>query len=127
MNSETVTIIPVEGLVHVSEISYDRVEKPSDELNIGQEVEVKILSVDFENQRIALSIKATKPDERPEVEKPKKEKKPRKKFVQKTVPVVASSQSEDFENIVFGSSVLGDLDFGDLNLELSNVSIKAVL
>jgi len=115
----------VEGLVHVSEISYDRVEKPSDELNIGQEVEVKILSVDSENQRIALSIKATKPDERPEVEKPKKEKKPRKKFVQKTVPVVASSQSEDFENIAFGSSVLGDLDFGDLNLELSDVEDNA--
>ena len=58
-------------------------------------------------------------------DKPKKEKKPRKKFVQKTVPVVASSQSEDFENIAFGSSVLGDLDFGDLNLELSDVEDNA--
>ena len=48
----------VEGLVHVSEISYNRVWRPSDVLSEGQEVEVKVLSVDAEKQRISLSLKA---------------------------------------------------------------------
>ena len=57
----------VEGLIHVSEISWDHVEKPSDELNIGDEVEVKILSIDPEEEKIGLSIKALKEaPERPE-------------------------------------------------------------
>lgn len=57
----------VEGLVHVSEISWDHVEKPSDELNIGDEIEVKIISIDREEERVGLSIKALKEaPERPE-------------------------------------------------------------
>lgn len=47
----------VEGLVHVSEISWDHVEKPSDELNLNQEIEVKIISIDKEAEKIGLSIK----------------------------------------------------------------------
>lgn len=48
----------VEGLIHVSELSYQRVWRPSDVLAEGQEVEVKVLSVDEEQQRISLSLKA---------------------------------------------------------------------
>lgn len=51
----------VDGLVHVSEISYDRVEKASDVLENGQKVNVKVLSVDQERGRISLSIKQTLP------------------------------------------------------------------
>lgn len=47
----------VEGLIHVSQIANRHVEKPSDELNIGDEVEVKILDIDMERQRIALSTR----------------------------------------------------------------------
>lgn len=47
----------VEGLIHVSEISWGRVEKPSEQLKIGQSVKVMILQVQEENSRIALSIK----------------------------------------------------------------------
>jgi ribosomal protein S1 len=47
----------LEGLVHVSQISNERVEKPSDVLTVGQEVEVKVLEVDNENNRIKLSMK----------------------------------------------------------------------
>lgn len=56
----------VEGLVHISQISHDHIEKASDVLNIGDEVEVKILNIDEENQKISLSIKAL-------LEKPVKE------------------------------------------------------
>ena len=62
----------VEGLIHVSEISWDHVEKPSDELNVGDEVEVKILSIDPEEEKIGISIKALK--EAPE----RTERKPRR-------------------------------------------------
>lgn len=48
----------VEGLIHVSQIAHHHVEKPSDEFNIGQELEVKILEIDEERQRIALSTRA---------------------------------------------------------------------
>lgn len=51
----------VDGLVHVSEISWDRVNNPADVLKKGDEVEVKVLALDEEQGRISLSIKATQP------------------------------------------------------------------
>ncbi len=48
----------VEGLVHISELAHGRVFRVSDVLSEGQEVEVKVLSVDSEKQRISLSLKA---------------------------------------------------------------------
>ncbi|MEJ1320790.1 30S ribosomal protein S1 [Latilactobacillus sakei] len=51
----------VDGLVHVSEISYDHINQPSDVLEVGQNVKVKILSLDQEKGRISLSIKDTQP------------------------------------------------------------------
>ncbi|MDM5154122.1 30S ribosomal protein S1 [Bacillus sp. DX1.1] len=51
----------VDGLVHISQISHDRVEQPSDVLTQGQTVKVKVLSVDADTQRISLSIKAAQP------------------------------------------------------------------
>lgn len=48
----------VEGLVHVSQVSTEHVEKPSDVLNNGDEIEVKILEIDKEQQRISLSMRA---------------------------------------------------------------------
>lgn len=51
----------VDGLVHVSEISFERIGKPSDVLKVGQDVKVKVLAVDPEKDRISLSIKQTLP------------------------------------------------------------------
>jgi small subunit ribosomal protein S1 len=48
----------VEGLIHISELGHGRVFRARDVVSEGQEVEVKILSVDEENQRIGLSLKA---------------------------------------------------------------------
>lgn len=62
----------VEGLVHVSEISWDHVDKPSDRLNLGDEIEVKIISLDKEEEKIGLSIKQL--EEAPE----RSERKPRR-------------------------------------------------
>jgi small subunit ribosomal protein S1 len=51
----------VEGLIHISELGHGRVFRVSDAVREGQEVEVKILSVDTEKQRISLSLKALLP------------------------------------------------------------------
>jgi small subunit ribosomal protein S1 len=48
----------VEGLIHISELGHGRVFRARDVVSEGQEVEVKILSVDKEQQRISLSLKA---------------------------------------------------------------------
>lgn len=47
-----------DGLVHVSEMSWSHVDHPSKLVQVGQEIEVQVLSVDPENKRISLSIKA---------------------------------------------------------------------
>lgn len=47
----------VEGLVHISEISEDRINSASDILKVGQEVKVKILAIDTEKEKLSLSIK----------------------------------------------------------------------
>lgn len=47
----------IEGLVHISEMSNERVTKPSAVLSLGQKVKVKILSIDKKNEKISLSIK----------------------------------------------------------------------
>ncbi|NGP43693.1 30S ribosomal protein S1 [Bacillaceae bacterium SIJ1] len=51
----------IDGLVHISQLAHHHVEKPSDVVEEGQEVQVKVLSVDHDNERISLSIKETLP------------------------------------------------------------------
>ena len=53
----------VQGLVHISEIAHKHIGTPSEALEPGQQVSVKILGIDEENERISLSIKATLPNE----------------------------------------------------------------
>ncbi len=52
----------VDGLIHISQISNERIAKPSDALNIGDEVEAKIIEINNETKQIALSIKALLPE-----------------------------------------------------------------
>lgn len=51
----------IDGLVHISELSWQRVESPSDVVKEGDIVKVKVLKVDPETERISLSLKATEP------------------------------------------------------------------
>jgi small subunit ribosomal protein S1 len=51
----------VDGLLHVGEISWSRVSKPEDVLAVGQEVQVKVLKIDAEKQRISLGMKQLQP------------------------------------------------------------------
>ena len=109
----------VEGLVHVSQIANHHVEKPSDELTVGDEIEVKILDIEEDRQRIALSIRALQePVERPREEqarddskferKPKKEQKARRERQPK--------QKLEFDNSSDIGTNLGDLIAAQLDL-----------
>ncbi|MBN1246521.1 MAG: S1 RNA-binding domain-containing protein [Anaerolineae bacterium] len=52
----------MDGLVHISELSWGRIENPGEVYHVGQRVKVKVLNIDRDRQRIALSIKALNPD-----------------------------------------------------------------
>jgi small subunit ribosomal protein S1 len=52
----------VDGLVHVSELSWKHVDHPSEVVQVGHEVEVEVLDVDLERERVSLSLKATQED-----------------------------------------------------------------
>lgn len=92
----------VDGLVHISQISWEHINKVEDALAIGQEVQVKVLEVDEDRKRISLSIKDLK--ERPVVEKPAAPAKPKKQAKPKSdVPEV----NEELSNDAFAS--LADL------------------
>jgi small subunit ribosomal protein S1 len=51
----------IDGLVHISQLSHEHVDKPTDVVQEGQKVNVKVLNVDRDNERISLSIKETLP------------------------------------------------------------------
>ena len=84
----------IEGLVHISELSHKHVAKAEDVVKSGDQVEVKVISVDPEARRIGLSIKELEPKPQPQ---------PKAKQAQ---PTAASSDRELTTNI-------GDM-FGDL-------------
>lgn len=104
----------VEGLVHVSQIANHHVEKPSDELEMNQELNVKILNIEEDSQRIALSIRALeKPEEKkeeksydpsrferkPQQSRPKKQDKPRRKAKPKQADLSFDSSDDIGTNI----------------------------
>jgi len=57
-----VNIEGADGLVHLSEISWDRIQHPNEILKVGQEVQVKVISIDQEKKRIGLSIRQLQED-----------------------------------------------------------------
>ena len=72
INGKVVRIVPfgafievekgIDGLVHVSQISYERIETPSTVLNVGDEVDAKIIALDIDAKKMNLSIKAILPE-----------------------------------------------------------------
>lgn len=73
-------ILPtVDGLIHISQISWDRIQTPQDVLKIGDVVKAKIIDIDYDKKRVSLSIKELL--DKPEV----------------TIPELADDESEDAE------------------------------
>lgn len=100
----------IDGLVHVSQISHERIETPATCLNVGDEVEAKIVAFDVEAKKMNLSIKAclAEPERKPREEKSEGEgeRKPRTRAPRKTDDDELSSWSEG--SVSVGTS-LGDI------------------
>lgn len=59
-------VIPgIDGLIHISQIANQRIEKTSDVLSVGQKVQAKIIAIDFDKKRVSLSMRALLPEEEP--------------------------------------------------------------
>ena len=59
----------IEGLVHVSEISWTKhIKNPSEEYSLGDQVEAKVLSIDVDDRKISLGVKQLTPDPWDEIE-----------------------------------------------------------
>ena len=57
-------VIPgIDGLIHISQIANKRIEKPQDVLKAGEEVEAKIIAIDYDAKKVSLSIRALLPEE----------------------------------------------------------------
>lgn len=97
----------VEGLVHISQLAEEHVEKTEDVVSVGDVIPVKILSVDPEAQRMSLSLRQTKEKEKAPEREPEKvfEEKPKKK---KEAPPENNNYSDDDSGIKIGDLV-GDL------------------
>jgi small subunit ribosomal protein S1 len=77
----------LEGLVHISELAPQRVRRASEVVQPGQEVHVRVLNIDKNQRRIALSIKAAKPQEQEEAEEEQTEEVPSKASRPRTIPL----------------------------------------
>ena len=82
-------IIPgIDGLIHISQISNKRIDKPSDVLSVGDEVEAKITGIDFEKKRVSLSIRALLSEDVEEEEAAPVEEEPEIRELEDEVPAV---------------------------------------
>lgn len=105
----------IDGLVHISQISHEWLEKPTEGLKVGDEVEAKIISIDYEKEKITLSIKACMPA--PEfTAKPRKEKaedgngeeKPRRK-PRRERPAADDGEVHEWKDSDFGGASIAEL------------------
>ncbi len=94
----------VEGLIHISELDYQRVKRVADVLKPDQNVEAQVLSVDLSKRRISLSLKALK--EKPETEKSDEELSPSggEKYVRKRKGPLKGGTGSPGSGGLFGSS-----------------------
>ncbi len=108
----------VDGLVHISQISHEWLEKPTESLKVGQMVEAKIIAIDYDREKITLSIKATQPA--PEAPaKPRREKqeteegaegeeKPRRK-PRREKPAYDDGEIHEWKESDFGGASIAEL------------------
>ncbi|WP_138159760.1 bifunctional 4-hydroxy-3-methylbut-2-enyl diphosphate reductase/30S ribosomal protein S1 [Peptoniphilus catoniae] len=112
----------VDGLLHVSQISREHVEKPSDKLEIGQEITVKVTDINEEEKKISLSMKALlEPEVEEEVEEEVQSQSYEEEPVEEVQEKVEEKQIEEVKEDDTSSSdnfntTLGDL-LGGLKLE----------
>ena len=104
----------VEGLVHISEISWQRIDHPSEVVKIGEEVEVVVLSVNREQGKLALSMKPLRKNPWEELANKRKVGETVVGTVTKTVPFGAFVKlPEGVEGLIHVSETVGPLAEGE--------------
>ncbi len=90
----------LEGLVHISELSQEPVKRPSDIAKIGDELEVRIIDIDFDKRRMAFSIKQVEnPEEEVEEEEEKESKKAKVEVRDKKVKKTKKESEKDKKEV----------------------------
>ncbi|NLL63526.1 MAG: bifunctional 4-hydroxy-3-methylbut-2-enyl diphosphate reductase/30S ribosomal protein S1 [Ruminococcaceae bacterium] len=103
----------IDGLIHISQISNSHIEKPQDVLTMGEEVTVKITEIDFDKNRVSLSIRALLP--------------PKEKVVEKetsTEEVEAALEEKTEETVVETESVASTLEEPAVVAEEAEVPVE---
>ena len=104
----------VDGLVHLSQISNEWLENPLSTLEVGQEVDVKILDIKPENEKMTLSIKALLPEvEKPEVAEEEKPAKGKKKATKKVENEDGEEELREWKDTESASVSIADLISSD--------------
>ncbi len=94
------TIIPgVDGLIHISQIANQRVEKIADILEVGQEVEVKIIDINSDSKRVSLSMRALLPEEEQKIVKDEAGEQQAEEAVEQTAEVSEESANEEVKEV----------------------------
>ncbi len=99
----------VTGLVHLSEIAWKRVTDPSQFLEIGQEVEVKVVQIDLERERLSLSMKRLQPNPWKELARKYRAGQRVKTRIVRFAPFGVFLELEDFEGLLHQSELREDL------------------
>ena len=105
----------VDGLVHISQISHEWLEKPTEGLKVGDEVTAKIISIDYDKEKITLSIKACLPQ--PEAtNKPRREKQEQEEGEEKPKrnkrrerPIADDGEVHEWKDSDFGGASIAEL------------------
>ena len=108
----------IDGLVHVSQISYERIETPSTVLNVGDEVDAKVIALDIESKKMNLSIKAILPEPERVPREPKKSENGEQKPDRKSRFTRRESSDDELSNWSEGS--IGGTSIGDLLANAKN-------
>ena len=107
----------VDGLVHISQISHEWLEKPTESVKVGEMVNVKIIAIDYEKEKITLSIKATTPapeqpakprKEKPATEGAEGEERPKRK-PRRERPATEDGEMREWKDSEFGGASIAEL------------------
>ena len=107
----------IDGLVHISQISHEWLEKPTESLKVGQMVNAKIIAIDYDKEKITLSIKAAMPApeapakprrEKPAGEQEEGEEKPKRR-PRREKPAEDDGEMHEWKESDFGGASIAEL------------------
>jgi small subunit ribosomal protein S1 len=115
----------LEGLVHISELSQEPVKRPSDIAKIGDELEVRIIDIDFDKRRMAFSIKQVEsPEEEAEEEEEKESKKAKAEVRDKKAKKTKKESEKDKKEVEVSDKKEKEIQTKEQDTELEDKESK---